>query len=153
MSALMLQTVYASVYCQERIISGDTIRGVVFDSEGPMWMVSVYERDSKNSIVAQGITDSEGKFSFSLVNPKDRLWITYEGYDTVDIPITKHEFQIKLQDSEALYPVYILDGGSDGPTHTAKPASEVLLRRVGYYIGTKSVPNQYQIGTKNENFL
>ena len=78
-------------------------------------MVSVYERDSKNSIVAQGITDSEGKFSFSLVNPKDRLWITYEGYDTVDIPITKHEFQIKLQDSEALYPVYILDGGSDGP--------------------------------------
>ena len=127
LSVLLLQAVYVSVYGQERIVSGDTIRGVVFDSEGPMWMVSIYERDSKNNIVAQGVTDSEGKFSFSLVNPKDRLWLTYEGYDTVDIPISKHEFQIKLQDSEALYPVYILDGGSDGskPIPLRKAAKSV----------------------------
>ena len=38
------------------------------------------------------------------------------------------------------YPYHTIPG--DSPIRTAKPASEVLLRRVGYFIGTKSVPNQ-----------
>ena len=76
MSVLLLQAVYVSVYGQERIVSGDIIRGVVFDSDGPMMMVNVAERDSNNRIVAHCITDMDGSFSFRLVNPDHRIQIT-----------------------------------------------------------------------------
>ena len=65
--------------------AGDVISGVIADAEGPMMMVNVTERDEADRIVAHAITDMEGNFSFRLVNPKDKLSISYVGYDPVVI--------------------------------------------------------------------
>ena len=78
--------------------TGDVITGIVSDNEGPMMMVNVTERDQNDRIVAHTITDKEGKFSFQLVNPMDRLMITYVGYETVDIPFAKLNFDIKMKE-------------------------------------------------------
>ena len=72
--------------------AGDVISGVIEDTEGPMMMVNVTERDAADRIVAHAITDMEGNFSFRLVNPNDRLQVTYVGYETVDIPINRTYF-------------------------------------------------------------
>ena len=79
-----------------RPVAGDTIRGIVKDDRGPMMMVNVTERSSDGRMVAYGITDADGKFSFCLVDPRDRLQIACVGYDTIDIPISERFFDIKL---------------------------------------------------------
>lgn len=94
MSILLLETTAVCLFAQK---AGDIISGVVFDDDGPMMMVNVTERDSKDRIMAHAITDMEGKFSFRLVDPNDRLKITYVGYETVDIPIDKLYFGIKMK--------------------------------------------------------
>ena len=93
---LLVQAISTIVFAQK---AGDMITGIVSDNEGPMMMVNVTERDFADSIVSHAITDIEGKFSFVLVDPKDRLEFAYLGYETVDIPITNNHFEIKMQDN------------------------------------------------------
>ena len=93
---LLVQTAASTVFAQK---AGDIITGVVTDNDGPMMMVNVAERDADDRIVAHCITDMEGKFSFKLVNPMDRLQISYVGYETVEIPFSKNHFEIKMQDN------------------------------------------------------
>ena len=97
LSALLLQAAAISVFAQNKPQAGDMISGVVFEDAGPMIMVNVTERDSADNIVAHTITDMEGKFSFKLVNPKDRLKISYVGYTSIDIPIDKQFFEIRME--------------------------------------------------------
>lgn len=92
---LLMQVAAVSVFAQK---AGDVISGTVSDSDGPMMLVNVCEKDSKDSIVAVSFTDIEGEFSFRLVNPKDRLYVSYVGYETVDIPIDRLSFDIKMMD-------------------------------------------------------
>lgn len=78
--------------------AGDIISGVVSDSEGPLMMVNVTERDASNRIVASAVTDIEGQFSFRLVSPNNRIEVSYVGCETVNIPITKTYFEIVLNE-------------------------------------------------------
>lgn len=85
-----------TVSIDSRPVAGDTIRGIVKDDRGPMMMVNVTERNADGRMVAYGTTDAEGKFSFRLVDPSDRLQIACVGYDTIDIPISENFYDIKL---------------------------------------------------------
>ena len=109
--------------------AGDIISGVILDSEGPMMMVNVTERDASNRIVAHAVTDMEGQFSFKLVNPKDRLQISYVGYETVDIPFTKTYFEITLKDMQEIPEVVIKAertvGGSGLPIPLREQSSAI----------------------------
>jgi hypothetical protein len=63
--------------------AGDMISGrVISETEGPMMMARVEEKDSNDRTVANAVTDINGKFSFRLVNPADRLEVIYLGYLT-----------------------------------------------------------------------
>jgi len=93
---LLVQVASTAVFAQK---VGDTVTGVIYDNDGPMMMVNVTERDSADSIVAHTTTDIKGEFSFQLVNPKDRLRITYVGYETVDIPFDKTHFDVKMKEN------------------------------------------------------
>ena len=87
--------------------AGDVISGVVSDKEGPMMLVNVTQRDSLDRIVAQSITDREGKFTFPLLNPGNTIKVTYLGYEPVNLPINKLYFEIKMKDLGDLPPVVI----------------------------------------------
>ena len=88
--------------------AGDVISGVIEDNEGPMMMVNVTERDASDRIVAHDITNINGEFSFTLHNPKDRIQVTYVGYETVDLPIDKLYFEIKMKEQGMLDVVEIV---------------------------------------------
>ena len=100
--AFLLQVAAVSVFAQSKPQAGDTISGVVRDNEGPMMMVNVTERDSSDFIVAHTITHMDGYFSFRLVNPDDRIRISYVGYETVNIPIDTTFFEIKMKERDDL---------------------------------------------------
>ena len=89
-----------AVVAQDVIKAGDIISGTVSDSEGPMMMVNVVERDSSDRIVAHSITDLEGRFSFRLVNPEDRIYVAYVGYEIFDAAIDRKNFDVKLKEGK-----------------------------------------------------
>ena len=76
--------------------AGDMITGRVSNSEGPMMMVNITERDSSDRIVAHAITDIDGNFSFKLVNPADRLEIINLGYHTAVSEFTGNAMEVTL---------------------------------------------------------
>ena len=104
--------------------AGDVISGVIEDNQGAMMMVNVTERDAADRIVAHAITDMEGNFSFRLVNPDDRLQVTYVGYETVDIPIDKTYFEIMMKEAGELPTVEITAERVQQTTGLAIPLRE-----------------------------
>ncbi len=76
--------------------AGDTISGIVTNNNGPMKMVIVNESDAKGDIVVTTSTDINGKFSFCLVDVRDRIQFSFVGYDSVDIPISKNYYEIEM---------------------------------------------------------
>ena len=76
--------------------AGDLITGCVSNSDGPMMMVNVVERDFKDRLVAHAVTDINGNFSFKLVDPADRLEIKYVGYHTAVSEFTGNTMDIKM---------------------------------------------------------
>ena len=105
--AFLLQVAAVSLFAQSKPHAGDTISGIVCDSLGPMMMVNVTERDSSDLVVAHSVTDYWGYFSFRLVNPDDRIRVSYVGYETVNIPIDTTFIEIKMKEQDDLPPVEI----------------------------------------------
>ena len=77
--------------------AGDTISGWVLDSDGPMIMTNVVERDSKDRIVSHAITDQEGHFSLKVVDPQNRIQVSYVGYDMAESQINGSVFVITME--------------------------------------------------------
>ena len=110
---LLLHTAAITVFAQSKPKAGDIITGIVSDSDGPMMMVNVVERDSMNRIVAHCVTDIGGNFSFRLVDADHIVQVSYVGYEVVSVPIDTTFFEIKMKDEADLPQVAIMDGGTD----------------------------------------
>ena len=77
--------------------AGDMISGLVIsETEGPMMLARVEEKDSNDRTVANAVTDINGKFSFRLVNPSDRLEVIYLGYLTAVSEFTGNTMDVKM---------------------------------------------------------
>src|SRR5574344_2437176 len=87
--------------------AGQIIRGSVYDQDGPMMMVNVVEIDAANRIVAAGVTDINGNFSFKLANPKDRIKVSFVGYKTQILPINGTSYKIRMTDVTQIREVVI----------------------------------------------
>ena len=84
--------------------AGDMISGIVISDRGGLSMVTVTERDAADRIVAHAVTDFEGKFSFKLVDSKDRIVINHVDYETVDISVDQTYLRIKMKMKVTHYP-------------------------------------------------
>ena len=92
---------------QAQVKAGDIISGTVSDDIEPLMMVNVVEVDNNKRIVAHGVTDINGNFSFRCVNPKDHIQVSYIGYQTQNIPITKKVFKILMKSNTQIQEVVI----------------------------------------------
>ena len=99
----------SAVVTQDVIKAGDLISGRVTDGVDPLQMANITERDSKYRIVAHSVTDIEGKFALRLVNPADKLEITYVGYQTVDTVINSTYYEIRMKENDGIPTVKIAD--------------------------------------------
>ncbi len=98
--------VSSGVYAQKSArISGT----VTSDSEGPLIMVNITERDNSNRIIEACVTDFEGNFSMVVKNTSNVLEISYVGYKTQRIEIgSRTVFNIKMVDDAMLETVDIV---------------------------------------------
>ena len=114
-SLLLLQATAASLFAQDKPKAGDLIQGVVTDSVSPLMAVYITELDSAGRAVAYAYTDMKGEFSFSLVNPKDRIQFSYYRKEKIVLPIDKAYFEIRMEDDKDLPPIDWEDFAPLGP--------------------------------------
>ncbi len=94
-----------SAYAQKSARISGTISS---DSEGPLIMVNVTERDKTNRIIEATTTDFEGNFSMVVKNTANELEISYIGYKPQRIKIgTRTVFNIKMVEDNMLEDVVI----------------------------------------------
>ena len=97
-----------SLSVNAQVKAGDVISGQVWDDFDPLMMCNVVEIDNNNRIVAHGVTDINGNFSFKIVNPKDKIRISYIGCQTLTLPINKKAFgKIVLKSNTQLQEVTV----------------------------------------------
>lgn len=101
--------------------AGDIISGTICDENGPIQMANITERDSLYRIVAHAVSDVNGKFAFKLVNPANRLSVTYVGYGEAITAITGTSFDITMVELPDL-PVVDLSGDAKQVTMYGPPA-------------------------------
>lgn len=89
--------------------AGDMISGVVRDASGPIVMANITERDGSYRIVAHAVSDENGKFAFRLVNPADRLSVTFVGYGEAITDITGTSFEVTMVENTDIPVVDILN--------------------------------------------
>ena len=90
-----------------QVKAGDVISGTVSDDVEGLMMVNVVEKDANNRIVAHGTTDMNGHFSFRINNPKNKLTISYVGYETQVLPIDRKVYNIKMKEKGQIQEVVI----------------------------------------------
>lgn len=124
---LMLLTLCCLVGTSAFAQKSARISGKVFsDSEGPLMMVNVTERDNSDRIIEATITDMEGNFSMVVKNTSNHLEVSYIGYKTQKLEIgSRTVFNIKMIEDNVIEEVVI----------TAKPrrqsgALDILEREV-----------------------
>ncbi|MDE5999168.1 MAG: SusC/RagA family TonB-linked outer membrane protein, partial [Bacteroidaceae bacterium] len=103
LSILML-LVCCTLTLSAQVKAGDIISGQVWDEFDPLMMCNVVEIDHNNRIVAHGVTDINGNFSFKIVSPKDKIRISYIGLQTVTLPITKRSMGRIVLKSNTILP-------------------------------------------------
>ena len=111
--------------------SGDIISGTICNENGPMQLVNITERDSLYRIVAHAVSDVNGKFAFKLVNPANRLSVTYVGYGEAITAITGTSFDVtmvELPDNSDLIHVEM-----DLPNHQLAKGRYKLSFSIGYF--------------------
>lgn len=86
------------------------ISGKVYsDSEGPLMMVNVTERDNSDRIIEAALTDMEGNFSMVVKNTSNHLEISYIGYKTQKLEIgAKTFFEVKMIEDNVIDEVVIV---------------------------------------------
>lgn len=106
-SILCIMLMLLSVSSLRAQKAGDMISGNVSDDIEGLMMVNVVEIDAANRIVAHGVTDINGNFSFRINNPKDKLRVSYVGYETQIIPIKGTTYKIRLRSNTQIKEVVV----------------------------------------------
>ena len=107
--------------------AGDVISGIVQDDYEPLMMANVVEVDNNKRIVAQGVTDINGNFSFRIKNPKDKIQVTYIGYAPVTLPINKKYYNIVMKSNTTLQAVEIKAVKKTQSSGLAIPVTEISV--------------------------
>ncbi len=133
LSALFCSFLAMPTFAQK---AGDMISGNVSDDIEGLMMVNVVEIDASNRVVAHGVTDVNGNFSFRIHNPKDKLRISYVGYETQIIPIRGTSYKIRMKNNTQIKEV-VIKGSKITPAMGGLPIPERELTMASQTIDMK----------------
>ena len=110
---------------------GIRISGVVTSADGPLMMCNVVEIDANNRNVSFAQTDFNGNFSMMILNPKNKLSVSYVGYKTFTQVIgNTRKFTIMMKDDTMIEEVVVTavkkydHGGMEIPENEVSGASQ-----------------------------
>ena len=77
--------------------AGDKITGCVKDAAGALIGANIVEIDQYGRIVANSITDIQGNFVMKVVNPENKIRISYIGLKTQTLNISDGKFDVVME--------------------------------------------------------
>ena len=102
------------------------ISGQISDAMGPLMMVNVVEIDKDNRIVEHATTDFDGNFTMIVKNNKNKLKITYVGFQDQILEIgTRTVFNITMKDDNQIEEVIV-----EAKQRTRSGGLDILEREV-----------------------
>lgn len=87
---------------KKRVKAGKKISGVVNDEFGPVFGATVCEIDENGQVVASTVTGVNGNFTLKIVDPQDKLRISYIGLRTVMLDIDRKAYNVMMKPSTIL---------------------------------------------------
>ena len=84
------------------------ISGTVSDAAGPLWGANVVEINEQGRIMKATITDSHGHFTLKVVNPKDKIRVSYIGLITVELDMDRKKHDIIMEPNTTIREVDII---------------------------------------------
>lgn len=88
--------------------ASNMVRGIVLDEiNEPIIGAGIYEMDKNNRVLSTAVTDINGEFSIKVKNLKNKIKISYVGYDAVELPI-QSEMTVKMKSNTALQEVVVV---------------------------------------------
>ena len=149
--SIIIFCVCCVVSASAQVKAGDVISGQVWDDLEPLMMCNVVEIDNSNRIVAHGVTDYNGNFSFKIVNPKDKIKISYTGCQPITLAITKRAFgKIVLKSANVLKDVVVkaqrktTNSGLQIPVREISGATQTIDMKEFEGLGVTSVDEALQ---------
>ena len=82
--------------------AGKKVSGTVSDELGPLTGATVCEVNEQGYIVASTVTDFNGRFVLKVVDPQDKLRISYVGLMTMHLNIDHKEYDVIMQSATTL---------------------------------------------------
>jgi len=87
---------------KKRVKAGKKISGIVKDDFDPVFGAIVCEVNENGQVVASTITDVNGNFTLKVVDPQDKLRISYIGLRTVMLDIDRKAYNVMMKPSTIL---------------------------------------------------
>ena len=87
---------------KKRVKAGKKISGVVKDEFDPVFGAIVCEVNENGQVVASTVTDVNGNFTLKVVDPQDKLRISYIGLRTVMLDIDRKAYNVMMKPSTIL---------------------------------------------------
>ena len=120
LSVLCFIASVATLSAQQRI------SGQISDAMGPLMMVNVVEIDKDNRIVEHATTDFDGNFTMIVKNNKNKLKVSYVGFQDVILEIgTRTVFNITMKDDNQIQEVIV-----EAKPRTRSGGLDILEREV-----------------------
>ncbi len=110
-----------------QVAAGDVISGNVADDIEPLMMVNVVEIDKNGRIVAHGVTDINGNFSFRCQSPKNKIKISYIGLETQILPIDRKYFKVVLKSKTQIKEVVVQAKKKTNTSGLSIPVTEISV--------------------------
>lgn len=146
--ALLLLSVvsFTAVSAQDKPAKGELIYGRVMGIDGPLAGIHVTEKNGYDRIMADGITDANGEFSFRLSNPDNRIEVSRVGYETMDLGIDRKYYEISMKKQKELEPIQMPDNMIDPSMFKRYNWESINYEILMWY-------NRYQLNTLPGNGL
>ena len=104
----ILLSVLCFIASAAQLSAQQRISGQISDAMGPLMMVNVVEMDNDNRYVNHATTDFDGNFTMIVKNTKNKLKISYVGFQEVILEIgTRTVFNITMKDDNQIEEVII----------------------------------------------
>ena len=88
---------------------GSMVTGIVKDENGlPLQYANVIEEDEYHRIVARALTDKNGKFLYKVVNPKNKIRVTYVGFKSKTLDISGSEMDVALEPATTINNIQVV---------------------------------------------
>lgn len=117
--------------CATTALAQTRISGHVFNgTDGPVMMANVTEMDNNGRIINNTTTDINGNFSMSVANPKNKLRISFVGYQPFEEVIgARRVFRVELRNRRQIRQVTVTGKRKTETSGLAIPQKEVSIAK------------------------